>query len=39
LMQALKAQDKNDEAALVKSRFETAWKDADIKLAASRIGS
>jgi tetratricopeptide (TPR) repeat protein len=39
LMQALKAQGKNDEAALVESRFRTAWKDAEIKLDASRIGS
>ena len=31
-MQALKAQGKNDEAALVEARFRKAWKDADVKL-------
>jgi tetratricopeptide (TPR) repeat protein len=39
LMQALKAQSKNDEAALVEQRFRAAWKDADVTLTASRIGS
>jgi hypothetical protein len=39
LMQALKAQGKHDEAALAETRFRAAWKDADITLAASRIGS
>ncbi len=31
LMQALKAQAKNDEAARVQKRFEKAWKEADVK--------
>ena len=39
LMQALKAQGKNDDAAIVEQRFKAAWKDADITLTASRIGS
>lgn len=39
LMQALKAQGKNADAALVEQRFRAAWKDADITLTASRIGS
>jgi len=39
LMQALKAQGKNDDAALIEQRFRAAWKDADITLTASRIGS
>jgi tetratricopeptide (TPR) repeat protein len=39
LMQALKAQNKTDDAALVEARFKAAWKDADITLTASRIGS
>ena len=39
LVQALKAQGKNDEAALIEARFSKAWKDADVKLTASRIGS
>ena len=39
LIQALKAQGKNGEAALVEERFRAAWKDADITLTASRIGS
>ena len=32
LMEALKAQQKNHEAALVKQQFEAAWKNADTKL-------
>lgn len=32
LMEALKAQQKNHEAALVKQQFEAAWKNADSKL-------
>jgi tetratricopeptide (TPR) repeat protein len=39
LLQALKAQGKTDDAALVELRFQKAWKDSDIKLAGSRIGS
>ena len=39
LAQALKAQGKTDEAALVERRFERAWKDADTTLTSSRIGS
>jgi tetratricopeptide (TPR) repeat protein len=39
LLQALKAQKKTDDAALVESRFKAAWKDADVTLTASRIGS
>lgn len=39
LLQALKAQGKKDDAALVEERFRAAWKDADITLTASRIGS
>jgi tetratricopeptide (TPR) repeat protein len=39
LIQALKAQNKTEEAAAAEERFKRAWKDADIKLSASRIGS
>jgi tetratricopeptide (TPR) repeat protein len=39
LLQALKAQGKADDAALVEKRFNQAWKDSDVKLTASRIGS
>jgi tetratricopeptide (TPR) repeat protein len=39
LMQALEAQGKKDEAAQIAQRFKQAWKDADITLPASRIGS
>ncbi|HLN98977.1 MAG TPA: hypothetical protein VK208_10995 [Pyrinomonadaceae bacterium] len=38
LMQALKAQEKNEEAALVESRFKKAWAGADVKLTSSRFG-
>ncbi len=38
LMQALKAQGKNDEAALVEARFKKAWARADVTLTASRFG-
>jgi tetratricopeptide (TPR) repeat protein len=38
LMQALKAQGKNDEAALVEARFKKAWARADVTLSASRFG-
>ena len=36
LGQALKAQERADEAAMVQARFEQAWGDADVTLAASR---
>jgi tetratricopeptide (TPR) repeat protein len=39
LLQALKAQGKADEAALVEQRFREAWKNADVTLLTSRIGS
>jgi hypothetical protein len=39
LMQALKAQGKNDDAALVEARFKQAWARADIVLSNSRFGS
>ncbi len=38
LMQALKAQNKNDDAALVEARFKKAWAKADVTLSASRFG-
>ncbi len=38
LMQALKAQGKNEEAALVELRFKKAWARADITLTSSRFG-
>jgi tetratricopeptide (TPR) repeat protein len=38
LMQALKVQGKNDEAALVEARFKKAWAKADVTLTASRFG-
>jgi tetratricopeptide (TPR) repeat protein len=38
LMQALKAQGKNDDAALVEARFKKAWAQADVTLASSRCG-
>jgi tetratricopeptide (TPR) repeat protein len=37
LQQALKAQGKNDDAALVEARFKKAWARADVKLNASRF--
>ena len=39
LMQALKAQGKKEEAAMVEARFRKAWKDADVQLSSARIGS
>jgi tetratricopeptide (TPR) repeat protein len=39
LMQALEAQGKKDDAAAVSERFKRAWKNADVTLTASRIGS
>jgi tetratricopeptide (TPR) repeat protein len=38
LMQALKAQKKHDDAALVEARFKKAWERADVTLQASRFG-
>ena len=38
LMQALKAQGKNEDAALVEARFKKAWARADVTLSASRFG-
>jgi tetratricopeptide (TPR) repeat protein len=38
LMQALKAEGKNEDAALVESRFKKAWARADVKLTSSRFG-
>src|ERR1051325_4109731 len=38
LMQGLKAQAKNDDAALVEARFSKAWAKADVTLASSRFG-
>ena len=35
---ALKAQGKNDDAALVEARFKKAWARADVTLTASRFG-
>lgn len=37
LVQALRAQGKDDQAAAVEARFETAWERADVELAASRV--
>jgi len=38
LMQALKAQAKNDDAALVEARFKKAWSHADVTVSDSRFG-
>ena len=38
LAQALKAQKKNSEAAVIEARFKKAWERADVTLAASRFG-
>jgi len=38
LLQALKAQGKNEDAALVEARFKKAWARADVKLISSRFG-
>jgi tetratricopeptide (TPR) repeat protein len=38
LTQALKAQKKTDDAALVEARFKKAWQRADVTLSASRFG-
>ncbi len=37
LHQSLTAQNKSDEAQLIKARFDDAWKDADVVLTASRF--
>jgi hypothetical protein len=37
LLQSLKAQRKDDEAAEIADRFEKAWAHADVTLAASRF--
>ena len=37
LKQALEAQGKKDEAALVETRFRKAWKDADLVLVSARV--
>jgi hypothetical protein len=37
-MEALRAQNKADAAALVEARFKTAWARADVTLTASRLG-
>lgn len=38
LLQALRAQQKNDQAALIEARFKKAWQRADMTLNASRFG-
>ena len=38
LMQALRAQNKTDDAALIEARFTKAWSRSDVTLAASRFG-
>jgi hypothetical protein len=38
LLQALRAQNKTADAALVEARFTKAWERADITLTASRFG-
>lgn len=38
LMQALKSQGKNEDAALIEARFKKAWATADVKLSSSRFG-
>jgi tetratricopeptide (TPR) repeat protein len=38
LMQALKVQGKNEDAALVEARYKKAWARADVQLNASRFG-
>jgi tetratricopeptide (TPR) repeat protein len=39
LVQALKAQKKDEEAALAEARFRKTWKDSDVSLLNPRIGS
>ena len=38
LMQALRAQGRHDQAALIEARFRKAWERADVELKASRFG-
>ena len=38
LLQALRAQNKTDDAALIEARFKKAWARADVTLTASRFG-
>jgi tetratricopeptide (TPR) repeat protein len=38
LAQALRAQNKNDEAEVIEARFKKAWARADVTLTASRFG-
>lgn len=38
LLQALRAQQKDEQAAVIEARFKKAWERADIKLHASRFG-
>ncbi len=38
LLQALQAQDKEREAAIIEERFKKAWADADVQLSSSRFG-
>ncbi|MDV6342966.1 hypothetical protein [Nitrosomonas sp. Is37] len=38
LMQALRAQKKDDQAMLIEARFKKAWARADVELSASRFG-
>jgi tetratricopeptide (TPR) repeat protein len=39
LLQALRAQNKSDQAAVVEARFKKAWERADVTLTASRFGA
>ena len=39
LVQALKAQGKDADAAAAEARFTKVWKDADVRLTTARIGS
>ena len=38
LMQAMRAQKKDDQAALIEVRFKKAWERADVTLTAPRFG-
>ena len=38
LLQALRAQKKTDDAAIIEARFKTAWARSDVTLSASRFG-
>ena len=38
LMQALRAQKKDDQAEFIEARFTKAWARADVKLSGSRFG-